>query len=356
MRLVELTVSQFRSWAYKTLEIHPSLQYLKGPNGSGKTSLLEAIYFLSQGRSPLTHRDRECIQHGRDSFSIRGEFEEADVETISMQYSKGGSDSGKIVKVDGDPIGTLSELRQYISTVYFSSEDLLTLKKGPSRRRHLLNDVLSRLKPDYMEHLRQYQNALDQRNSLMKKPSPDEVLLESIEETMADNGRRVMEDRQSFIPELEADFVGEHDTLTDSSAQLSLEYKPNVDNPDHFLDDLEEERSRAQQRGYTTIGPQRDDWEILRDGRNVGKFASQGELRTLVFALKFAVAGCILSRTSQQPILLFDDMFSDLDDDRTERCLNEVQSRSFQLIFTGTRSLVDASLIGGSSQVDLRVG
>jgi len=358
VKITELTLSQFRCWDYKELTFPGDLIYLKGPNGCGKTSVLEAISYLSTGRSFRTSRDQECVQYEQSTFSLRGRFSEAEVSTISMEYrSEVATSSKKRFQIDGDPVQRLSQLRQSVASVLFSSSDLKTFREGPSLRRQFLNDILSRTKPSYLDRLKNYEKALKQRNSLLKEPSPDPVLLDTVEETLAENGEHVIRARMNFWPDIQSELQEKYRQLEPGpDRRIEVQFQTNVDSVEHFVDELKQERDRAMERGYTTIGPHRDDWEFMVDGHSTGDFFSQGELRTLAFALKFTISEYIMNEVNKRALLLFDDMMSDLDQRRISICLNYARETPFQLIFTGTRPLVDRSHMDDEHRITLERG
>lgn len=357
MKIERLVCSQFRCWSYRDQSFPGSIAYIQGPNGSGKTSLLEAIAFLSNGRSFLTHKSRECIQHDHKQFSLRGEFVDAPVDSISMRYQVSGQSAQRLVKVDDEPLQRLSQLQDKIATLYFHSDDLLTLRKGPSRRRRLLNEVLSRTDPGYIQHLQHYQKARKQRNSVLKGHTPDDQLLDSLEQTMSDHAKPIVETRAKLFPQLQPLLREEHKKLVNQNpGQLNIVYQPDLEEGEQIYQQFQQERPRAKQRGYTTIGPQRDDWQITIDGREAGTYASRGELRTLVFALKFALSEAIMDSAGQWPILLFDDMVSDLDQQHIRKVLKRADKHPFQLIFTGTRPLGEGGILPTSASISVMDG
>lgn len=337
MFLHSLTVSQFRNWDYREFELSPTMNYFVGPNGSGKTSVLEAIQFLSTGRSFRSNRDQDCVQWGTGSFSIRGGFRDEPLDSISISYRQRGGRPRKLAKVDGDALSRLSELRGRFPVVLFAPDHLQILKQGPERRRQWLDGMLSMLEPQYMDTLRSYDEARQQRNELLKKPSYDNVLMESYEETMARTGREITRSRKRLLERLQSPLKERLHTIAgERFSELDLEYRPDVSSDTDMEELFQQERSSAQRRGYTTRGPQRDDWMVLREGRPVDRFASQGELRILLVSLKLSEAWIIIKELDREPSVLLDDLESELDETHCRRCLRQVRELPYQVLVTGT--------------------
>jgi len=349
--LRRLVVSQFRCWSYREFDLPGTLVYFAGPNGAGKTSLLEAVGFLSSGRSFRGARDRDCVQWERGGFSLRASTEgraggEA-VDSLALAYrEESGSDPHKVARVNDRVLPRLSALRRHLPTVVFSPEELRILEGGPDGRRRFLNDVLSHLHPGYMEAYRRYEEARRQRNSLLKRPAPDELLMEQYEATMAESGRTVIERRRELVEPIEQALVeGLEPVDRPLSEGLTFRYDPDVSEPASLTRILREERASARERGYTTLGPHRDDWMILLNGRPADRFASRGELRTLLLGLKIAQASIIIKRLETTPVLLLDDLESELDRGHRRRFLERVRGFPSQVLMTGTRlSGPDASM------------
>lgn len=350
MKVNSLVLSQFRCWTYRELHFSEGINYLKGPNASGKTSILEAINYLSTGRSFRATHDKTCVQWGKDSFSLRAVYEkhadEANPGSHSLSLSYGAESSNhqdkrRIVKLDDEFVEKLSDLRRVFMTVVFVPDDLGILKDGPSRRRAFVDDLLIRTQEDYLKWIKNYEETRKQRNSLLKSPSTDHVLLDQYDEKLAEVGRRIVEARSRVIPEVEEKVKENAIILLDDvdKETLSLEYDPDVPPGETLGNVLEESRGNDLEKGYTTRGPQRDDWTLKIKGRSVARFASQGQLRALLLTLKLAANSVIIKRISKVPILLLDDVESELDDDRQNQVLTLLRNCSSQVLITGTGHL-----------------
>lgn len=345
MKLESLTLSQFRCWTYREFSFAPGLNYLTGPNASGKTSVLEAINYLATGRSVRATHDSTCVQWNKDSFSLRAEVQpdrsEDDPFSLSLSYGSDKGDRRRIVKRNDELIEKLSELRRFLITVLFTPDDLSLLKGGPSERRTFLDELLSRINEDYLSWLREYEEVRKQRNSLLKTPSPDHLLLDQYDERLSELGRKVIRSRRDLVPRLQSEIKKTAPLLLDEDGvdSLSLQYKPDVDEGKSFPAVLEKSRGEDINKGYTTRGPQRDDWTVEIRNRSVDRFASQGQLRALLLTLKLAANSVIINCISKVPILLLDDVESELDEDRKNRVLTLLRESASQVIVTGTGHL-----------------
>lgn len=341
MILESLTLSQFRCWTYEQFSFAPGLNYLVGPNGSGKTSVLEAINYLSTGRSVRATHDATCVQWGKESFSLRAEFKQdsgKSSRSLSLSYGSDRGDRRRVVKLDDELVRKLSELRRVLITVLFTPDDLIILKGGPSDRRSFIDALLSQVNESYIDWLREYEEVRKQRNSLLKSRSPDHVLLDQYDERLVELGTSISEARRGLFPVFQEEVETTAPLLLDQDGieTISLEYRPDVSPSESFAEVLDETRGNDIEKGYTTRGPQRDDWTIKIKDRPVDRFASQGQLRALLLTLKLAANSVIIKRISKVPILLLDDVESELDEDRQQRVLGLLRESDSQVIMTGT--------------------
>ncbi len=274
-----------------------------------------------------------------------------DSVTLSLSYGKDkqiGRDRRKIVKRDGDRLDKLSQLRRHAIDILFTPNDLDILKGGPSERRNFLDQLLVYFDDNYLSTLKNYEETRRQRNSLLKQPSIDELLMDQYDETLIQTGKQLITTRDRFLPNVEEQFKEKAALLMGLGGnRISLRYDPDVErkNYDRVLMNT---RPEDRERGYTTRGPHRDDWTMEIGGRPVDRFASQGELRTLVLALKISANSVIINCLSRCPIMLFDDLESELDDVRKKRVLSLLDSSPSQVIITG-RGGLESSVLGESS-------
>jgi DNA replication and repair protein RecF len=211
-----------------------------------------------------------------------------------------------------------------------------------------LNSLLSILGDDYLESLKEYEEVRNQRNSLLKQQSPDGLLLDQYDDALVSHGESLIHQRSELLPDLQKEFrnLAGH-LLERDSERIELEYAPNCIE-DEYAEILSSRRGTDREKGYTTCGPHRDDLTVKIEGRPVDRFASQGELRTLLLALKISANSVIINRLLRQPILLLDDLESELDSARKHHVLSLLEESRSQVIITGTGGL-DTSYLGESS-------
>ncbi|MFP4686593.1 MAG: DNA replication/repair protein RecF [bacterium] len=343
MRITALQVSQFRCWIYREISLPEQVVYLKGPNGSGKTSLLEAIRYLSSGRSFQTHRNAELVRWGANSFTVRGEFVSEDnfsPEEIAVSYDSRQKSSR--VKVNSRLIPRLSELQGLFPTVLFTPRQTEIISGSPASRREFLDQLLCQLYPRYLENLQKYKNSLSQRNALLKRSNPDPMLLEEYEKQMSESATVIISERHKILQMLKPLMETELIKISNRRlGEIELNYQPGISklpvDTSLLTKEFEKERKTAVRRGYTTIGPQRDDWQLKRsEGHSLHRYVSRGELKMVLIALKTAEARCIMEIKDEKPVMLFDDLLSELDDSSRLNSVTAGLESRFQLIFTGT--------------------
>jgi DNA replication and repair protein RecF len=363
VQLVRLTLNNFRSWQNTIFEPVKGLNILRGGNAQGKSNLLEAIFFLATGKSFRTYRDRELAYMGEDSFAVGGLINSPTGEfSVVVRWEK---QNGKSFTLNREQQGRLADLLGLVTAVVFAPEDLLFIKGGPQLRRQALNLLLLQTSRQYYFHLREYNRVLAQRNMFLKRFSPssgNEALLSAWDEQLVTAGAELMIRRQQVLA-IMSPWVKEYNYRLGSVKELSLHYEPNIAlDPETnlneakaaFLQQLIQSRREEWRRRLTLSGPQRDELLFKLKGQELKSFGSQGEQRTAALAWKLAEAKYIRQRTGQQPILLLDDVYSELDDKRRRFLTGEVSVGS-QAFITTTESK-DSLLTGAAAYFEIDSG
>jgi len=356
---------------YDELVIHfeRGVNLISGPNGAGKSTVLEGIEYLSSGRSLRAKRDRELIKWNCQQCTLHCDFTDraGSAERIDALVD---ANQGRSVKVN-DKVQT--HLRDWIGrlkTVSFSREDLELVSGDPSVRRRFLNLEISKLRPQYLQFFSQYRRSLEQRNALLKELRRGHVssgVLEQWDRSLVEYGSRVVAERIEFLRSLSRSATLVQQRLTDGSERLHVEYECSFDLTDlqmnerndleveqvkeRFRHSLSEKRREELDRGVTLIGPHRDDMCLLlgltaskSDEINwvdMRKFSSQGQGRTAALAVKLGLARMTLEAKGDPPILLLDDVFSELDAVRRKAIVQQFHSFDQLLITTTDPGLIE---------------
>jgi DNA replication and repair protein RecF len=349
-----LRLTDFRNYERLDLELEEGLNFLTGPNGSGKTSVLEAVSYLAVARSLRGANDAEVVRWGSSSFGVGGDIvADGTVRSSTLRFTKGGK---KEVTLDGEKQALLSDLVGVLRVAWFCPEDTWLTKGGPSERRKLLDMTLCQLDPAYLHALSNYRRALRQRNEALLSWTPDdksEALVDVWSERLLQYGSRVTAGRMRLLPKLALAVARFHKSIAGSSA-LSLRYKSTVasgvgrgagdgDDPpgedeirSWFAEALQRVATDERRRGFTLVGPHRDDLEVRLGDRALRTFGSQGQHRTAAIALKLGEAA-VLDSDGRGVVVLLDDIMSELDDQRAESLLDLVGGLG-QALMTSTRS------------------
>ena len=338
MKLQSLQLYDFRNFEHLTLDFHPGVNLIVGENAQGKTNLLEAVFFLSAGRSFRTTRSQELIRFG------------AEFADLSCRLFSGGRDQTlravlfasrrpRQLYIGGVRQKTAAELPGVLSTVLFCPDDLLVLKAGSAGRRRLVDTALCQLRPNYAQALSEYQKLYESKSRILKDHFDQPSLLEPLPEfnyRMAQVGAVLIGYRARYLRELEAQARVFHDAFSGGKEQLTVRYQtvstvtdPMADRNQIFQQLLDHQQSHARaelESGTCLSGPHKDDFEAALDGLSVKAFGSQGQTRTAAVSLKLAERAIFQKDTGEEPVLLLDDVLSELDAKRQDFVLNQIKT------------------------------
>lgn len=324
---------------YENIEAHfsPGLNIFIGKNAQGKTNFLEAIYFLSLTRSHRTRSDKELIRFNEKDLLISGVVQRSNGKIpLEIQLS----DKGRVTKVNHLKQAKLSDYIGTLAVVLFAPEDLQLIKGSPSLRRKFLDIDLGQIKPVYLSDLSSYNYILKQRNSYLKTSDKIDInFLAVLDEQLADYGSRVIEHRYHFVLKLEKEAKKYHFSISNGLEQLKIQYlssvpfknKENIQ--ENFLNQLSKNHQRDIFKKNTGVGPHRDDLVFFINDMNAS-FGSQGQHRSLILSLKLAEIEIIKSVIGDYPILLLDDVMSELDNHRQVKLLESVKENVQTFITT----------------------
>jgi DNA replication and repair protein RecF len=315
MRLIELTCDHFRCLNGLRFTPGPGLNVIRGDNAQGKTSILEAVLYAATSKSHRTSVESELVQRGEPVFRVSARVARAarDVHA-EIAWSHGV----KRIKVNGVNQTRVSDLLGKINVVIFSPEDADLVRGSASNRRTFLDMELSQLHANYLHALQRYRHAMRQRNEILRLPNPSEALLEPWDAQLAEHGAIVMRERRRFIDQLAPLANAAYGAIADGE-EMRVEYKPDVKEDVPLMEALVASRKSDLRQGMTTHGPHRDDLEIMVDAKAARQFASQGQQKTAGLAVKLAELELMRERTGEYPILLLDDVFAELDSNRSRQ-------------------------------------
>ncbi len=351
MILRSLRLRSFRAHAETEFTLAPSINLLYGPNGVGKTNVLEAIHYLCLTKSFTASRDRYAVRKGAPYFELEGTFEgvRQSPTSVRLAYVPG---EGKKMFVNGAELDRLADIVGMLPVVVFSPEDYDLTAGGPSERRRFVNNILSQARPVYMDDLMKYRRARRQRNEVLrsyrKRPDPPPPeLLEPWTEELVTLGSRVIRRRQQFLQTFADDLTEAYERIEAVAERPTIEYDTIADlEPDAATEDiaeafreiLDQKKHQERDRGTTLAGPQRDELIFRLDDLEVRRYGSQGQHRTFAMALKLAQYFYLKERSDTDPLLLLDDAFGKLDVHRTDVFLDLLQSDVVgQSLITATR-------------------
>ncbi len=348
--LSSLTVHNFRSHELRQIPLHPETTLLLGANGTGKTSLLEGIYLALRGTS-FRGRDRDVIAHNTERSEVKLELDSQEQRRVSLHITP----DAKLMKefnISDKKSARLSPA-QRLPVVLFDPEELRSLSSSPQRRRDFFDGIISRLSPTYSTVLNRYQRTLLQRNELLKQY---EHLQHDIWEShlfawdvkLAELGATIMRTRVNFLAQSNQHLSRLYSILADSEHIVEASYISPFTALDtelfqqRLLSKLETDRQSDALRGYTSSGPHRDDITLTLDGHIANEIASRGEMRTLMLAFKLLEIELQEHHSGQKPVILLDDVFSELDPYRESKLVGAL--KGYQTIITATDLRSDSTI------------
>lgn len=345
-----LSLQHFRSYEAHQATLNPGVTIIVGPNGSGKTNLLEALYTISVGTS-FRGADRDMVRHGDDWFRIEATYDD---DTRILTYSLEGQ-SPKHFSLDGIKRSRLN-YQQKIPVVLFEPDHLRLLSGSPSSRRDYLDSVLSRLQPDFSRVKSQFERALLQRNNILKHAErrsaalDDQLFVWNIK--LAELAEHIAERRLGLIAYINQYIDELYSHIADKPSIVHLEYETELQ-PERYketmLSELSARLSGDIARGFTSVGPHRDDFAVHLNGARSSTSASRGEMRSLLLTLKMIELELLRDQHAYPPLLLLDDVFSELDSVR-RRTLATL-AKPYQTIITTT----DADVVKGYFGADTSI-
>lgn len=289
------------------------------------------------GKSFRTNKDKELIKLSEDFAKINIEYEKSDRKG-KIEYIISNK---KIISINGVKIKKLSELLGNINSIIFSPDDMEILKDGPQKRRKFLNMLISQLRPRYLFNLNDYNKTLEQRNNYLRQikyENKPKNMIDIWNEKLANHAQIIYEYRREFVDKILKKIVDIHKNITNNSEEIKINYISDFKNKEEYIRKLNEKLNKDIERGYTSTGIHKDDFEVYINGKNINLYGSQGQFRTAILSLKLSELYVIYDEIGEYPILLLDDFMSELDEKRRKKFVENITDA--QVILTGTHKLI----------------
>jgi len=329
MKVLEISVNNYRNLSKQKINLFDGLNIFIGDNAQGKTNLVESVYLCCIGKSPRTEKDKDLIRWGGESAFVKikylCKYGEGEISVALRGNAK------KQITVNSVPITKMGELMGYFNCIYFSPNEIRIISQSPAERRRFLDVDLSQTDKNYYYSLSRFNKAVTQRNNLLKSAKSIEEVKETVfvwDKQIAEEGAKIICKRRAFCEKLKEYAKNCHERLTDGKESLELSYVCSVKGNSlseitkNYSETLLQNAEKDFQLKYTSAGCQRDDIALKINGVDVRNFGSQGQLRTTALSLKLAELTVFKEIIGEYPVLLLDDVLSELDSDRQKRLLN----------------------------------
>ncbi len=366
MYLKQLDLVNFRNYDLLSLAFEDKVNVLIGENAQGKTNILESIYTLALAKSHRTSNDKELVKWDEDFARIEGVIQK-NTQSVPMELVI--SKKGKKAKVNHLEQSKLSNYVGHFNVVMFAPEDLTIVKGAPQLRRRFLDMEIGQVSPIYLHDMSQYHKILNQRNALLKQMSisrdRDRTFLDILTEQLIDYGSKILMKRFQFLGILQKHAADIHLNISQNLETLKIVYQSSIDVSEsmdltkivvHYHEKFDKIGSREIDRGVTLIGPHRDDLCFLVNEKDVQVFGSQGQQRTTALSLKLAEIELIHSEIGEYPVLLLDDVLSELDDHRQSHLLGSIQGKVQTFITTTSIDGIEHETLYRSKRFNVKTG
>ena len=341
MIVESLKLQNYRNYEYLNMNFDEKINIIYGDNAQGKTNILESMYVCATSKSHRGSKDREIIRFDNDESHIKVNVKKNDMNyRIDMHLKK---NKPKGIAVNGIPIKRAVELFGILNIVFFSPEDLGIIKNGPSERRRFVDMELCQLDNFYLYNLNHYNKIVNQRNKLLKDMYMNPDLKETLtiwDMQLVSYGSKIIERRKLFVEQLNEIIYEIHKKLSGGREEIRIQYEPDVE-LDEFESKLRNSQDRDMRAKMTSVGPHRDDFSFLVGDVDIRKFGSQGQQRTAALSLKLSEIELVKRITKDTPVLLLDDVLSELDSNRQNYLLNSIGDIQTIITCTGLEEFVN---------------
>ena len=341
MIVKSIDLKDFRNYTIEHIEFDKNTNIIYGDNAQGKTNILEAVFLSGTSKSHKGSKDLELINFDKDEAHIKTVISRNNIDyRIDMHIKK---NKAKGIAINGIPVKKTLDLYGIVNLIFFSPEDLNIIKNGPAGRRKFMDMELCQLNKVYANNLVGYNKALDQRNKLLKDISFNPSLKDTLDVwdiQITKYGKEIISTRKDFIEKLNYIISPVHSKLTGGKEELTISYEPSV-NEDIFEKELEISREKDIRMKVTEKGPHRDDVIFQINGIDIRKYGSQGQQRTTALSLKLAEIEIVKEITGDTPILLLDDVLSELDSNRQNHLLNSINNIQTIITCTGLDDFIN---------------
>lgn len=353
MEITRIKLYNFRNYARLDLtDFAPGINVVCGDNAQGKTNLIEAVAVAANGKSFRPGAETSLVRGGTENAYIRIEYRDGGrrgaLEAVILPDAK------KSYKKDGAPVRTIKEIIGSLLTVSFSPDDIRIVREGPGLRRNLLDGEISKIRPTYVDALRKYARILQEKNKVLKKPDAPHAqeLIDTYNAEAAPCIRVILRNRLRYIDKLNTYVAQAHREISGTDETIEIAYHATLAGKDVEAE-LKALQGRERQAYASVAGPQRDDVLFRINGRPVKSYASQGQQRTLMLAVKIACLRILRDVSGKMPVLLLDDVLSELDEERRRHLLGSLGDLQ---VFITTADPRDSTLIGAGRKIEVEDG